>query len=322
VEGHKIPRFDEMKTRLTMRSGLASSWANKCSARDLVLYFCALMAEEFSYRRVNGLEVLPLSTYYRNMFGGDNHPVPVGAKGYSHRLIPAIDECRKLGGTARILDAGSGYGTESLLFSLLGSEVIGVELVSERARIAESRIEYFASLWDAPLRIQFLNANIFRYLESAEPFDIIWIMEAISHIHPPEAFLELVGRKLKKRGKVIISDPNALSPLAWFRSVKIRGSFKHKTHQLFKDPETGIPVDYGQERIFSPFRLREMLSERGFKVNKVSISGFMGSSFIPNFLLLQKPVAGFLSAFEEAIGQVPLINSFGSVFTLVASKEG
>jgi len=280
------------------------------------------MADELAYRRENGLDVLPLRTYYKNLFMQDHLLIPVGANGYSYRLIPAVEECRKLEGRGRILDAGSGYGTESLLFSLLGSEVTGVELVPERAQVAKSRIEYFASVWNAPLRLQFVNADILRYLEKAEPFDIIWVMEAISHIHPPDVFLDLVGRKLKKGGKIIISDPNGLSPLAWLRSVKIRGSFKHKTHQRFKDPETGSPVDYGQERIFSVFGLKKMLIEKGFKVERANISGFMGTSFIPSVLLLKKPIVRFLGSFERNIRKVSLMSSFGSVFTIVASKDG
>jgi hypothetical protein len=132
----------------------------------------------------------------------------------------------------------------------------------------------------------------------------------------------LARRKLKKGGKIIISDPNALSPLAWLRSVKIRGSIKHKTHQRFKDPETGSPVDYGQERIFAVSALRKMLIEKGFRVQCVNISGFMGTSVIPNALLRKKSMERFLAAFERNIRKVPFMRSFGSVFTIVASAEG
>jgi SAM-dependent methyltransferase len=321
MEGDKTLRFEEMRTHLSKYSELSSLSVNEVPVENLVLFFYQLMADEFSYRQEHGLDVLPLRMYYKNLFVRDNLLIPASAKGNSLRLIPAIEECRKLKGMGRILDAGSGYGTESLLFSLLGNEVTGVELVPERILVAESRIGYFASEWDAPLRLQFVNADIFRYLEKAEPFDIIWVMEAISHIHPPDVFLDLVGHKLKKGGKIIISDPNGLSPLAWLRSVKIRGSIKHKTHKRFKDPETGKPIEYGQERIFSVYGLKKMLIEKGFKVNRISISGFMGTSFTPNFLLLKKPVVRFLGSFERNIRKIPLISSFGSVFTIVACKE-
>jgi len=322
MEGDEAPCFEEMRIHLSKHAELSSLVVNEVSAEKLVLFFCELMAEEFSCRRESGLDVLPLRVYYKNMFMRDNLLIPVSANGYSYRLIPAVEECRKLEGQGRILDAGSGYGTESLLFSLLGSEVTGVELVPERAQFAKSRIEYFASVWNSPLKLQFVNADIFRYLEKADPFDIIWIMEAISHIHPPDVFLDLVRRKLKKGGKIIISDPNGLSPLAWLRSVKIRGSITHKTHQRFKDPETGSPVDYGQERIFTVFNLKKMLMEKGFRVDRVNISGFMGTSFTPNVLLRKKSIVRFLGSFERTIRKVPLVSSFGSVFTIVASKDG
>lgn len=321
MEGGETPFFEEMMAHLSQNADLSSSSVNEESIEHLVLYFCELMAEEFSYRREKGLDVTPLKVYYKNMFMPDSLLIPVSATGYSNRLVPALNECLKLEGQGRILDAGSGYGTESLLFSLLGNEVTGVELVPERTQLAKSRIEYFATKWETPLKLQFVNANIFRFLEKADPFDIIWIMEAISHIHPPDVFLDLARRKLKKGGKIIISDPNGLSPLAWLRSVKIRGSFKYKTHRRFKDPETGSPVDYGQERIFPVFGLKKMLIEKGFRIKRINISGFMGTSFIPDVLLLKKPIVRFLGSFERNIRKVPLMSSMGSVFTIVANKD-
>lgn len=322
MEGDKAPCFKEMKTHLHPFADLSLHSAGEVTAQRFVLLFCDLMAEELSFRREKGFEVLPLRVYYKNMFAGENILIPAGANGYSFRLGPAVEECRNLRGKGRILDAGSGYGTESLLFSLLGNEVTGVELVSERAQIALSRVDYYASVWDSPLNLKFVNADVFRFLEKAEPFDIIWIMEAISHIHPAEDFLDLTYRKLKKSGKIIISDPNRLNPLAWVRSVKIRGSLKHKTHQRFKDPETGRPVDYGQERIFSASRMQQMLIERGFQIERAYVSGFMGTSFIPGPLLLKKSVVRFLDSFERTVRKIPPVSSFGSLFTIVASKGG
>lgn len=321
MEGDETPCFKEARTAVSPLDEFLNSSVEEVSAERLVSFFCELLAGELSYRQEKGLEAQPLRRYYQNMFAGDDRLIPAGARGYAFRLLPAIEACRSLGSQGRILDAGSGYGTESLLFSLLGSEVTGVELVSERAEIARSRIEYFASHWRSPLRLQFVNADIFRFLENAEPFDIIWIMEAISHIHPPEEFLDLARRKLKKGGKIVISDPNSLSPLAWLRSIKIRGSLKHKTHQHFNDPETGSPVDYGEERIFSMPGLKKMLIEKGFRIDRANISGFMGTSIIPSALLLKKPVGRFLDSFERTVRKIPLLNSFGSLYTVIAVKD-
>jgi 2-polyprenyl-3-methyl-5-hydroxy-6-metoxy-1,4-benzoquinol methylase len=46
----------------------------------------------------------------------------------------------------RILDCGCGFGTESLIFALLGGKVLGVDLNVERLDIAKKRINYYKKL--------------------------------------------------------------------------------------------------------------------------------------------------------------------------------
>ena len=309
--------------KLPANSGyFQDSMANirESSNEDIVNSFCHTLEEEAQFRKDRGMDYTSIKSYLKSLFTPSGILSPLGIAGYTHRLAAMLDELKERTNQARILDAGCGYGTESLFFSLFGNPIIGVELVKERLEIANSRVEYFQSISKSGLDLNFINADIFRFLEHSKPFDVIWVMEAISHIYPPEKFIELAYERLAEGGALVISDPNSLNPLAWLRSVKIRGSLKHIPHQKFKDPETEKPVCYGQEQIFSFFRLRRILKNSGFKIKRVDLSGFMGSSFLPRFILNHKASQKILEDFQNFIKGLPIIRAFGSIYSIVAIK--
>jgi SAM-dependent methyltransferase len=291
------------------------------AARTIVFLYARYLAQELVFREKKGLEVLFLKSYLSHLFTPEGKIVRVGWEGYSQRLALIIEELRVSPKSLRILDAGCGYGTESLLFSFFPSQVCGVDLVTERIAQARSRIDFFQSLSKRPLDVTFVNANIFRFLEVSPPFDIIWALEAISHIYPPEKFFHLCREKLKDGGKLIVSDPNELNPLAFIRSMRIRGGIVHKPHQKFSDPETRRPVDVGQEKIFNIFRIRKLLEASGFQIKAIDISGFMGSSVLPKSFLLKDKAAGLLGRYQRIAQRIPILRSLGSIYTLVATKR-
>jgi SAM-dependent methyltransferase len=262
-----------------------------------------------------------LRSYYHNLFVNEDLLIPLGVLGYAQRLHLALECLRALPDTATILDTGSGYGTESLLFALLGKQVVGVELVSERAALARSRIPFFRSVADGPLNIRFENANVFRFFEESDPCDVIWAMEAISHIYPPESFFRVALEKLKPGGRLIVSDPNSLNLLAWLRSVRIRGSVRHAPHRRFRDPETDVPVDYGQEQVFSVFRLKMLLASVGFRVRRTDVSGFLCTSILPQVVVTSRIGYVLLSRVQQIARATPVIRGLGSVYTVVAEKR-
>jgi len=297
------------------------SRTGKLSNQDFVYLFSRLMKDELYFRIANNMDVSSLKKYYGHLLTYDNEVIPLGALGYAERMFPVIECLKEMPDTAKVLDTGSGYGSESFMFALLGKDVIGAELVPERSELARSRIPFFQSVCDFPLRVQFVNANVFRYLQNSEPFDLIWTMEAISHIYPPESFLKLTFEKLNPGGRLVISDPNSLNPVAWARSIKIRGSIKHVPHRRFKDPETEIPVDYGQEQIFSPFRLKKLLSESGFRIVETHVSGFLCTSLLPQSIILSSNAFRILSKLQSIAKRIPAIRSLGSIYAIVAMKE-
>jgi 2-polyprenyl-3-methyl-5-hydroxy-6-metoxy-1,4-benzoquinol methylase len=282
--------------------------------------FISLLEQELCFRKEKGQEKERLQGYYNNLFDRQGRMMPVGSHGYGQRLYPALAEMIGEERTFRILDDGSGYGTESILFALMGHAVTGVELVEERTELAQSRLSFFASCCDFPLQIEFINAHIFRFFEKSPPFDIIWAMEAVSHIFPQEDFFKFAWNKLKPGGKLIISDPNRLNPLAWLRAARIRGSFRHKPHQRFSDPETRTATDYGQEQILTLRTVHKKLEQAGFRLKRQDISGFMGSTFLPNTLLRQPLAAELLHLWQNICRSLPGIRRLGSIYTIVAEK--
>ena len=274
-----------------------------------------------------------LLQYYRNLFVEDGAAeFPVGISGYVDRLSPAIERIRQVTAAdlprfsgqlperALVLDAGSGYGTESLLFATLKAEVTSVELVEERHLLARSRLPFYQKHVDFPLLVQWVNSDILRFLAERRQFDFVWAMEAISHIHLFSQFLQLAREALKPSGFLIVSDPNAFNPLSLARSVWVRRSVRHRTHQRFPDPATCAKVNYAIEHIFTVERMRKILEGCGFLIEEISMTGFMGSSFLPRSWKKSRALSHLLQSFQRFCSSAPIVNRMGSIYTIVARK--
>ena len=97
---------------------------------------------------------------------------------YIDRVIPLVKNIRK---DIKILDAGCGLGTESLLCGILGANVTGIDISKERLNVAKNRINFYENKFQTKINVQFHYENI---LSHANKYDIIWVNEAISHINP------------------------------------------------------------------------------------------------------------------------------------------
>lgn len=289
---------------------------------EAIQAFCGLLHDELAWRTAQGLEAASLQRYYHSLFLPDGALDPLGVYGYAGRLQPLVEIVREAAGPLTVLDCGCGYGTESLLLGLSGAAVTGVEVEPTRLELARTRLPFYAERACHPLNVQFINADILRYLEGAAPIDVIWVLEAISHIHPLETFLPLAFKRLSPGGFLITSDPNALSPISLYRAYRIRGTPMPMFRMKGKDPSSGAPVYEAVERIFSVLDYTRMLSRAGFKVKQVSMSGFMASSLVPLSLHKSKLVFTLLSSLQRTLRAIPGLRLLGPSFTIVAQKPG
>jgi 2-polyprenyl-3-methyl-5-hydroxy-6-metoxy-1,4-benzoquinol methylase len=221
----------------------------------------------------------------------------------------------------RLLDAGCGIGSESLMFAIAGAEVTGVDLIQNRLETAKQRKTFFECELRRPLALALINADLFKVLDSIQ-FDAVWIREAISHIHPLEDFLRHLYKRLPIGGQVVVSDCNYLNPLV-FKGVttgfwKERRRLTYYVHGDYKDPQTGESVLMAEERVFTPFRVGRVFEDAGFKIQKNVRRGFLvmqGRRSATDVDQLNR-----LKKWERLIGSTPVLNWFGGRNVIYAEK--
>lgn len=111
----------------------------------------------------------------------------------------------------RILELGCGSGTMSLLFALLGAEVIGVDLDPAVVRACRKRQIFYES-YAGKLRLRFEAADAFEFpYRSAAPLDVVYSLFAFNMMQPTPRLLDLIRPALGPGGLLFISDGNNAS---------------------------------------------------------------------------------------------------------------
>src|SRR5262249_7086016 len=107
----------------------------------------------------------------------------------------------------RVLDAGSGFGTYAMVYALAGgADVVGADLRPDRLRVAEERAALYRDRVGDGLSVRYLRCDLTR--EWPDDFDLVWVYNALSHIHPLGDFLTQVRRHLRPGGVLVIGDIN------------------------------------------------------------------------------------------------------------------
>jgi 2-polyprenyl-3-methyl-5-hydroxy-6-metoxy-1,4-benzoquinol methylase len=214
----------------------------------------------------------------------------------------------------RVLDAGCGVGTESIFWCTLRDdiEVVGVDVRVSRLNVAEARRIRYEQRLGKSVNVRFLEQNIFRTLKE-EHFDLVWTMEAISHIDPAEEFLIAVSENLSERGYLIISDSNILNPaMAWrILNMRCRGMAAH----VHKSTSSGEIIPYAQERLLTVGWLSKMLRQAGFSLVQSQLS-----IFFPPILGRVHTLFSICTWVDAVCDRIPLVRNLGGIYTTVASK--
>lgn len=218
---------------------------------------------------------------------------------------------RHLEPNTKVLDAGCGVGSESLLCSILMADVIGVDLSSDRLAIANKRINFYQKHVGRPINIQFYAQSVFDLADNL--FQIIWVKNAISHIEPAGKFISLCHQHLELGGRLVLCDQNFLNPREYYKAKKaqLRGGGTYTTKL---DPSTNVEVPYARERLFSVSSISNMLVTNGFRIETLHMYGFC--PYLA-FSYRDKPLAYYI---DRIVDHIPKVKLLGAGYVIVAVK--
>jgi tocopherol O-methyltransferase len=150
-----------------------------------------------------------LSPYYKDLWGIHIH------HGYwrtgsetkeeaQEQLIRELVARAQIEHGMRILDVGCGIGGSAIFLSkTLGADVTGITISSTQLEIGSN----LANDCGANVRFLLMDAEA---LEVDDRFDIVWSVEALSHLANKRSCFHSIARLLEKGGKLVIAD--------WFKS--------------------------------------------------------------------------------------------------------
>jgi 2-polyprenyl-3-methyl-5-hydroxy-6-metoxy-1,4-benzoquinol methylase len=167
---------------------------------------------------------------------------------------------RATGRRPRVMDAGSGFGTYSMLYAAVGADVVGADLRPDRLAAAERRLAFHTEKTGQALPVQFVRADLTREWDG--DYDLVWVYNALSHIDPLEAFLAQTRKHLKPGGVLVVGDINGAHPEHVARLQQLRGD---AVHQEYVAPD-GERHTYAVERTFPPAEIRQIFAANGLKM--------------------------------------------------------
>ena len=199
----------------------------------------------------------------------------------------------------RLLEVGTGCGTEALWFAYLGARVVTVDINAERVNVARARKRWLEENLGLKLDIEFVKMSIFDY-EPNQPFDLVWMEQTYHHVEPRERFGPKILSFLRDGGRCHISEANGWNPLLQAQLFRRRG-FKTITHFL---DEHGNKMPYGNERVTTPGALRASLERAGF---------ISTSSNIYRMLPNSNPPAAWLKIEPTLLKVLPMLSTHYNV---------
>lgn len=212
-----------------------------------------VIEETFEYsKELSHFELKTLEEYYFSYLKNGSYWLENNELNYKeiYQLIKHL-------ANPKILDAGSGCGSESITFGLLGADVLGVEIKKNRLDVANKRKHIFNKKYNKEINVNFELKNIF---EVSGKFDIIWLNQAFHHMEPRKKIIEKLDSLLSADGYIIFGEANGWHPLVQAGLLKARG-FKTIVNLELED---GTTIPYGNERITTPKNLKKLFNEYKF----------------------------------------------------------
>jgi SAM-dependent methyltransferase len=211
----------------------------------------------------------------------------------------------RAGGRPRLLEVGPGCGTESLWFALLGADVTAIDLAGDRLAVARARRDWLQRRLARVLPAEFVEGSLFDFT-SPKAFDLIWMEQTFHHLEPRARVYGKLFDLLAPDGTLVISESNAWNPLMQLQLFMRRG---FKTRTSFVDVQ-GRRIEYGNERITTPWALCRGLEAAGFAIR--SVRPFR---MLPNVV---DPPERWLAMEDAILRRFPFLSTH---FNIVACKR-
>lgn len=167
-----------------------------------------------------------------------------GIKGYEYiYILDYINEKLNLKGK-KILDIGSGYCIDSMIFSLYGADVISLDFDDKRYKESKSFLKSVGQK-----NLSFVKGSALELPVKNESIDIVFCNEFISHVSSLTTAIEDATRVLKWGGILFIADTN---------SQTLRGKIVHRS--IYKKIENDL-IKQNIEIV------KKRCNEKGYKLN-------------------------------------------------------
>jgi len=154
-------------------------------------------------------------------------------------------------GDNKILEIGCGEGNTGKVLKEQGKavEVIGIEKISEAARIAETKIDKVLCADVETIELPFDEGY----------FDYVIIGDVLEHLYDPWSLVNKLGHYIKKGGYIIASIPNIRN---WrvIKSLALKGEWNYSSEGLLDDTHL---------RFFTKKSILKLFSSKDFFVHRL-----------------------------------------------------
>jgi SAM-dependent methyltransferase len=187
-----------------------------------------------------------------------------------------------------ILEVGSGSGSLSILFALLGARVIAFDVDPDLFTACRKRQAYYESKFGS-LDLQFHCADAFKFpYQQIKPVDGIYSLFAFNTMQPSRTLLPNLLRALKPGGTLLVSDGNKSG--LYNRLFRRRGAF-------------------------SPRQMADALTRNGCSIREISFD-----CALPPLVARTRPLFRLGLRGEKALARLGLMSCLGVSYTVVAQK--
>jgi SAM-dependent methyltransferase len=137
--------------------------------------------------------------------------------------------------------------------------VWGADVRPDRLSVAEKRAALYRERTGEPLPVRYLRCDLTR--EWPADFDLVWVYNALSHIHPLPDFLAQVARHLRPGGVLVVGDING----AFLPHRRRLDRARDQVYSEYVAPD-GQRHAYAVEKTFGPAEMRSAMTRSGLRV--------------------------------------------------------